>query len=67
MDGPIPGGYNDVYEFICPGCGDDPDLDYFEVPPWLQWLRGPRTLEEGLAAYHKHLGLSWPSRTEPEG
>jgi hypothetical protein len=49
-------GYNHVYELICPSCGDHPDLDYLEVPPQLQWLRGPRTLEEGLAAYHKHLG-----------
>ena len=57
VDGRIQGGYNDVYELICPSCGDRPDLDYFEVPPRLQWLRGPRTLEEGVAAYHGHLGL----------
>ena len=55
----IQGGYNDVYELICPSCGDRPDLDYLEVPPRLQWLRGPRTLEEGLAAYHKHIGIPW--------
>ena len=59
VDGRIQGGYNDVYELICPSCGDSPDLDYFDVPPPLQWLRGPRTLEEGLAAYHKHLGIPW--------
>ncbi len=59
VDGRIQGGYNDVYELICPSCGDNPDLDYFYVPPQLQWLRGPRTLEEGLAAYHKHLGIPW--------
>ena len=57
VDGRIQDGYNDVYELICPSCGDRPDRDYFEVPPRLQWLRGPRTLEEGLAAYHKHLGI----------
>ena len=59
VDGRIQGGYNDVYELICPSCGDRPDLDYFQVPPRLRWLRGPRTLEEGLAAYHGHLGLAW--------
>ncbi len=59
VDGRIDGGYNGVYELICPDCGDDPGLDYLEVAPWLQWLRGPHTLEEGLAAYHEHLGLSW--------
>ncbi len=57
VDGRIDGGYNDVYELICPSCGDRPDLDYLLVPPRLQWLRGPRTLQEGLAAYHKHLGI----------
>ena len=67
VDGRIQGGYNDVYELICPSCGDRPDLDYFEVPPRLRWLRrGPRTLEEGLAAYHGHLGLPWSARITPE-
>src|SRR5690349_3974753 len=66
VDGRIQGGYNDVYELICPSCGDRPDLDYLEVPPRLRWLRGPRTLEEGLAAYHGHLGLPWPARIAPE-
>jgi hypothetical protein len=66
VHGWIQGGYNDVYELICPSCGDRPDLDYFEVPPRLRWLRGPRTLEEGLAAYHGHLGLAWSTRIAPE-
>lgn len=66
VDGRIQGGYNDVYELICPNCGDRPDLDYLEVPPRLRWLRGPRTLEEGLAAYHGHLGLPWSARIAPE-
>jgi hypothetical protein len=51
------GGYTDKFELICPSCGDHPYLDYSEVAPRLQWLRGPRTLEAGLAAYAKHLGL----------
>ena len=46
-----------MFEFICPDCGDDPALDYSEVATRLQWLRGPRTLEAGLAEYERHLGL----------
>jgi hypothetical protein len=52
-------GYNGAYELICPDCGDHPDLDYSEAAPRLQRLRGPRTLADGLAAYHKHLGIPW--------
>ena len=66
VDGCAEGGYTDVFELICPDCGDDLDLEYCEVPPRLQWLRGPRTLQASLAAYHKHLGLAWPTETEPE-
>jgi hypothetical protein len=66
VDGHIHDGYNGVYELICPNCGDDPDLDYLEVAPRLQWLRGPRTLTGGLAAYHKHLGIPWAEQAEPE-
>jgi hypothetical protein len=63
VDGRFQGGYTDLYELICPSCGDHPYLDYSEVPPQLQWLRGPHRLEAGLAAYHRHLGLSWPTNT----
>ena len=66
VDGRFEGGYTGVYEFICPGCGDHPDLDYSEVPPRLQGLRGPRTLEVSLAAYHEHLGLPWSTEAAPE-
>jgi hypothetical protein len=62
VDGRIHGGYNGVYELICPNCGDDPDLDYSEVAPRLQWLRGPRPIAEGLAAYHQHLGKPWAEK-----
>ena len=51
------GGYTDAFELICPACGDHPYLDYSQVSPRLQWLRGPRTLPAGLAAYERHLGL----------
>jgi hypothetical protein len=63
-DGRFEGGYTDGYEVICPDCGDDWNLDYSEVSWRLQWLRGPYTLEAGLAAYHIHLGLAWPARPE---
>ena len=55
-DSPVVGGYTDAFELICPGCGDDPDLDHSEIPPWLQRLRGPHPLKEGLAAYFEHIG-----------
>ena len=55
-DGRFDGGYTGLFELICPGCGDHPYLDYSEIPPRLQWLRGPRTLAAALVAYDKHLG-----------
>lgn len=58
VDGRIEGGYTDVFEVICPDCGDHPYLDYCEVIPRLQRLRGPRELEAGLAEYERHLGLA---------
>ncbi len=66
VDGRVEGGYTDVFELICPDCGDHRDLDYSEISWRLQWLRGPHMLEAGLAAYHIHLGLAWQTRTEPE-
>ncbi len=54
-DGRVEGGCTDVFELICPGCGDNPYVDYSEITPLLQWLRGPRPLEAALEAYDKHL------------
>jgi hypothetical protein len=56
VDGRAQGGYTGAFELICPGCGDNPYVDYSEVPPQLQWLRGPLTLEAALEAYDQHLG-----------
>jgi hypothetical protein len=50
------GGYADAFELICGQCGDHPYLDYSDIPPWLQQIRGPYTLEAGLAAYENHIG-----------
>jgi hypothetical protein len=60
VDGQVEGGYTDMYELICPSCGDHRDLNYSEVSPRLQWLRGPHRLEAGLAVFHKHQGIPWP-------
>ena len=56
VDGRADGGYTDAFEVICPSCGDNPDLDHSEIPPWLQRLRGPHSLKEGLAVYLEHTG-----------
>jgi hypothetical protein len=56
VDGRAEGGYTSAFELICPGCGDNPYVDYSEIPPQLQWLRGPRTLQAALEAYDEHLG-----------
>ena len=44
-----------AFEVICCKCGDDPSLDYREVSPMLQRLRGPYWLVPGVAAYENHL------------
>ena len=58
VDGRMKGGYTDLFELICPQCGDHPYLDYSEVSPRLQRIRGPYTLHAGVAAYQEHLGLA---------
>ncbi len=44
-----------AFEVICRMCGDDPSLDYREVSPMLQRLRGPYWLAPGVDAYENHL------------
>ena len=51
------GGYTDMFEIICCDCGDDPDLDYLEVSPRLQLVRGPYPFALGVAAYEQHVDL----------
>lgn len=60
--GRIEGGYTSAFEVICCNCGDNPCLDYSEVSPQLQRLRGPYTLREGFAAYEKHLAARRTTR-----
>jgi hypothetical protein len=44
------------FELICCYCGDHPDLDYRDVAPELQRIRGPYPLPAGVVAYEQHLG-----------
>ncbi len=47
------------YEIICPACGDNPALNYAEVPLEIQDIRGNHvTLHEAQAALAKHTGRS---------
>lgn len=51
------GGYTDAYELICCDCGDDPNLDYRDIGPRLQRIRGPYPFSAGIAAYGRHVRL----------
>ena len=55
VDGRMEAGYTGVFELICCQCGDHPYLDYAEISHRLQRIRGPYTIEAGLAAYAQHL------------
>ncbi len=57
VEGQPEGGYTDDYEIVCCKCGDDPDLDYHEVPPSLQRIRGPHRFSAGIQAYGQHVRL----------
>ncbi|MFZ0191013.1 MAG: hypothetical protein WAL72_29180 [Streptosporangiaceae bacterium] len=48
------GGCTDAYELICCECGDDPDLDYRDISPDLQRIRGPYRFSAGIEAYGQH-------------
>jgi len=54
----VEGGYTDVFELICCECGDHPYLDYSEISPRPQRIRGSYTMRAGTAAYEKHLALT---------
>jgi len=57
VDGKAEGGDTDMFEIICCDCGDDPGLDYRDVPSHLQLTRGPYLLKDGVTAYCQHLRL----------
>lgn len=57
MDGIIRDGDTDMFELICPDCGDD-GRDRAEVPAELQRLRGPfPTVDDAREALSQHMGL----------
>jgi hypothetical protein len=56
VEGRTEGGYTGAFELICGDCGDHLYLDYSEVSPRLRRIRGPYTMQAGLAAYEEHLG-----------
>ena len=57
-EGQLKGGYTGAFELICCECGDHPYLDYSEISPRLQRIRGPYTMRAGLAAYEEHRSLT---------
>jgi hypothetical protein len=57
VEGQPEGGYTDLFEIICCDCGDRPDLDYRQVSPELQRIRGPYPVAAGVAAYEGHIVL----------
>jgi hypothetical protein len=63
-DGWPEGGCTDTFEIICCDCGDDPGLDYREISPRLQLIRGPYPLAVGVAAYEEH--IEWHERAAAE-
>jgi len=50
VEGRPEGGYTEEWEIICCDCGDDPGLDYREVIPALQRIRGPYPIAVGITA-----------------
>jgi hypothetical protein len=64
--GQAEGGYTDAFEIICCDCGDHPDLDYDEVSPELQRIRGPYPIALGVTAYYQHLGQHHQRQAVPE-
>jgi hypothetical protein len=54
VEGRPEGSYADSYELICCDCGDDPDLDYRDISPDFQRIRGPYRLSAGIEAYRRH-------------
>ena len=61
------GGYTNVFEIICWYCGDHSDLDYREISPELQQVRGPYPIAVGVAAYEQHLRLHQQSARATRG
>jgi hypothetical protein len=61
-DGRVEDGHAGAFEIICCNCGGNPYLDYCQLSPRLQQIRGPYAIAAGLAAYEEHLGLTTARR-----
>jgi hypothetical protein len=58
VDGYVQGGYTDKWEVICYDCGDDHNMNYDELPPQLQAIRGPYdTRDVAIVAVEEHIGI----------
>jgi hypothetical protein len=57
------GGYTNAFEIVCCDCGDDPGLDYRDVSPELQRIRGPyQPIAAGTYAYGEHVARHGTAR-----
>ena len=54
VEGRPEGGWPGEFEIVCCDCGDNPDLDYRDVSPALQRIRGPCPITAGVPAYARH-------------
>lgn len=64
VNGITQGGWTGQWEIICPACGDDINLDYVTISPFLQRIRGPYASEsEGQAALRRHRGEAAPAQS----
>jgi len=61
------GGYTDAFELVCCDCGDHPDVDYRDVSPELQRIRGPYSIAAGVVAYAEHVRLHRRQSVHPAG
>jgi hypothetical protein len=60
-------GWTELWEVMCPACGDRADLDYADAPPKIQRIRGPYDdREAAMTALELHIGLNTP-RTRAAG
>ena len=67
VEGQPEGGYTDAYELICCECGDHPDLDYRDISPELQRIRGPYMFADGIVAYGEHIRRQHGQQPVPRG
>jgi hypothetical protein len=57
-DGMIRQGYTDLWEVICPACGDRTDLDYADAAPEIRRIRGPyQDNDAAKVALMIHIGV----------